>query len=126
MPAKESLVRCLPLLVSLGAPPFGCDDTGPRVYTAQAYEPEGGCVEDYVPVGLVQADGLFATCDPVCLQIGAVLYVSLVCPPYPATATLVSPEDSQECQAALTAAMDGSSCDTPPDAATEGGDDGDP
>ena len=56
----------------------GCDESGPRVYTAQAYEPANGCLDDYVPVGLVMSAALFPTCDPVCLELGNVLYVSTV------------------------------------------------
>jgi hypothetical protein len=79
----------------------GCDESGPRVYTAQAYEPANGCLDDYVPVGLVMSAALFPTCDPVCLELGNVLYVSTVCAPYPATAVPVAPEDSADCATAL-------------------------
>jgi hypothetical protein len=79
----------------------GCDESGPRVYTAQAYEPANGCLDDYVPVGLVMSAALFPTCDPVCLELGNVLYVSTVCAPYPATAVPVAPEDSTDCATAL-------------------------
>ncbi|MGD0677697.1 MAG: hypothetical protein ABSC94_19950 [Polyangiaceae bacterium] len=78
-----------------------CDDEGPRVYTAQAYEPEAGCLDDYVAIGLVTADGLFPSCAPVCLQQSNTLYVSTVCPPYPDTTVSVDPQDSGECAAAL-------------------------
>jgi hypothetical protein len=79
----------------------GCDESGPRVYTAQAYEPANSCLDDYVPVGLVMSAALFPTCDPACLELGNVLYVSTVCAPYPATAVPVAPEDSADCATAL-------------------------
>lgn len=78
-----------------------CDDTVPSVYTARAYEPAGNCLDDYSSVGLVDNARLSALCPPTCLQVGADLYVSTVCGPYPDEATVVLPMDSQDCVAAL-------------------------
>jgi hypothetical protein len=104
----------------------GCDESAPRVYTAQAYEPAAACLDDYVPVGLVMSDALFPTCDPVCLELGNVLYVSTVCAPYPATAVPVAPEDSADCATALALAMSatGGLCSAV-DASPSGGSDDD-
>jgi hypothetical protein len=61
----------------------------------------GHCLGAYVPLGLVTAEELPATCDPVCLTRDGTLYVSTVCAPYPDEATLVSPADSTDCADAL-------------------------
>jgi hypothetical protein len=69
------------------------------------------CLSAYVPLGLVDADALPATCAPVCLSLTGALYVSEVCPPYPAQATLVMPSDSADCKAALALiGTDGGAC----------------
>jgi hypothetical protein len=93
----------------------GCDEFGPRVYTAQRHAVDSGCLEAYAPIGLVEAEAVSALCEPVCLSLGEDLYVSTLCPPYPAEAS-VEPEDSEGCTAALAAPL----CDDPtetPDAA---------
>jgi hypothetical protein len=92
-----------------------CDEFGPRVYTAQRHAVDPGCLEAYAPIGLVEARAVSALCEPVCLSLGEGLYVSTLCPPYPAEAS-VEPEDSEGCTAALAAPL----CDDPietPDAA---------
>jgi hypothetical protein len=80
----------------------GCDESGPRVYTAQRHAVEDGCLEAYAPIGLVEAEVSSALCAPVCLSLGEDLYVSTLCPPYPAEAS-VEPDDSEGCSAALAA-----------------------
>jgi hypothetical protein len=93
----------------------GCDEFGPRVYTAQRHAVDPGCLEAYAPIGLVEAQAVSALCEPVCLSLGEDLYVSTLCPPYPAEAS-VEPEDLEGCTAALAAPP----CDDPtetPDAA---------
>jgi hypothetical protein len=87
----------------------GCDESGPRIYTAQPYRALLGCLDAYAPLSLVEARDVGALCDPVCLRLGASLYVSTVCAPYPGDATL-SPPDDPECAAALLAP----SCDALP------------
>jgi hypothetical protein len=86
-----------------------CDDSGPRVYTAMAYRAERDCLDDYAPIGLVQAADLSANCDAVCLTTPSSLEVSTVCPPYPALAS-PAPPDSPDCIAALAALDAGRSC----------------
>jgi hypothetical protein len=71
------------------------------VYTAMPVDTAGHCLGTYAPLGLVQAEELPATCDPVCLLRDATLYVSTVCGPYPDEATLVSARDSTDCADAL-------------------------
>jgi hypothetical protein len=80
---------------------FGCEQEGPRVYTAMPFDATQGCLGAYAPLGLVEADELPATCAPVCLLQSDALYVSTVCAPYPAEATVVSPSDSSDCESAL-------------------------
>jgi hypothetical protein len=95
----------------------GCDESGPRVFTAQHYRADLGCLETYAPLGLVEAGPVGALCAPVCLVQDEELYVSTVCPPYPATASLGEPA-SADCAPALAAAL----CDdatASPDAAPE-------
>lgn len=92
-------------LLALGP---GCDEFGPRVYTAQRHAVDSGCLEAYAPIGLVEAEAVSALCEPVCLSLGEDLYVSTLCPPYPAEAS-VEPEDSEGCTAALAAPL----CDDP-------------
>jgi hypothetical protein len=80
----------------------GCDESGPRIYTAQAYRALLGCLDAYAPLSLVEARDVDALCDAVCLRLDTSLYVSTVCAPYPAETTLVPPED-ETCAAALLA-----------------------
>lgn len=91
--------RCWPLLLLAG-----CADSGPRVYTAQPFDAEAGCLGEYEAVALVEADELPANCPATCLDIGGTLYVSTVCPPLPDSATELLPEDDESCAAALAAA----------------------
>jgi hypothetical protein len=101
-------VFCALLLGSLGS---GCNESGPRVYTAQLYRPELACVDGYAPLGLVEGEALSSLCEPVCLALGDDRYVSTVCPPYPAEVSLEVP-DSDGCAAALEAVASESTCDT--------------
>jgi hypothetical protein len=80
----------------------GCDESGPRVFTAQRYRPDLACLEIYAPLGLVEAEDVGALCEPVCLAQDEELFVSTVCPPYPAAAS-VEPSDNEACAAALAA-----------------------
>jgi hypothetical protein len=105
--AKRRLL-CMLLLGSLGG---GCNESGPRVYTAQLYRPELACLEGYAPLGLVEGESLGALCEPVCLALGEDRYVSTVCPPYPAEVSVELP-DSDDCGAALEAVASDSTCDT--------------
>lgn len=105
--SKQNSTRQLsPLSTLLGAAALalasGCDESGPRVYTAQRHSVDDGCLETYAPIGLVEAEAVSSQCPPVCLGLGGDLYVSSVCPPYPAEAS-VEPEDSEGCSAALAA-----------------------
>jgi hypothetical protein len=105
-----------PLLAAalLGA----CSDFGPRVYTARLYR-RAGCLEPYAALGLVQSGALGALCPPVCLRLDGELYVSSVCPPYPARSS-VAPAADADCAEALAASARGASCE-PPDAAASDG-----
>jgi hypothetical protein len=105
---RLSLLGCFgaALLASSGA---GCDDYGPRVYTAAPYRADLGCLDPYVPIGVVQAQALGSLCEPVCLRDGATLYVSTVCSPYPAEASIEGADAGSECAAALAAG----NCDAP-------------
>lgn len=102
--------RLLLWVVGLGAA-LGCDESGPRVYTAQAYQADPGCLDAYVPIGLVEARDVSSTCDAVCLRLGEGLYVSSVCAPYPAEVSLEDPADSAECRAALATFDAGAFCE---------------
>ncbi|RYZ04070.1 MAG: hypothetical protein EOO73_25825 [Myxococcales bacterium] len=98
------LPKAYPLLAAGLALLGSCSDAGPRVYTAQPYDSESQCLGEYESVGLVEADTLSAACGAVCLEITGSLFVSTVCPPYPDTATVVDPAESETCGAALEAA----------------------
>jgi len=80
----------------------GCDESGPRIYTAREYRALPGCLEGYAPLSLVEARDVSALCEPVCLRVAESLYVSTVCAPYPLEASLAEPDEA-ECQAALDA-----------------------
>lgn len=82
---------------------ISCSDAGPRIYTAQPYDAEAQCLAEYEAVGLVEAGTLSAACSPTCLEISGTLYVSTVCPPFPDTASALTPEDDAACAAALDA-----------------------
>jgi hypothetical protein len=106
--------RRLPLLAWLGAAigaGAGCEEYGPRVYTAAPYRAQLGCLEHYVPLGLVQARDLGSQCSPVCLREGETLYASSVCAPYPAEATIEA-SDAGVCAAAVEALVTETYCDT--------------
>lgn len=91
----------LVLLAWLGAS-LGCDESGPRIFTAREYRPLPGCLEAYAPLSLVEASDVSALCDPVCLRVADRLYVSTVCAPYPLEASLAEPDEAA-CAAALVA-----------------------
>jgi len=78
-----------------------CDDSGPSVYTARAYQAADACLDAYTPIGLVDVGALSALCAPTCLMIADSLYVSTLCPPYPAEATAVSASAAPSCGDAL-------------------------
>ncbi len=80
---------------------IACEGDGPRVYTAQPYDPAASCLGSYEPIGLVTAGDLPGTCEPVCLRRDDVLFLSTVCPPYPDTTEREFPEASEECALAL-------------------------
>jgi hypothetical protein len=80
----------------------GCDESGPRVFTAQRYRAEAGCLETYAPLALVEAEDVGSLCDPLCLSQNEELFVTTVCPPYPAEAVIEAP-DSAGCATALAA-----------------------
>ena len=80
----------------------GCDESGPRIYTAQPYLAALGCLSAYTPISLVETHDVSALCEPVCLRIGAALYVSTLCAPYPGESTQ-PPASDPECAAALAA-----------------------
>jgi len=115
MPIPHSKI-CLTftLLFSCGLL-LGCDQEGPRVYTAMPVDIASNCLGPYTPLGLVDANELPANCPAVCLERDHTLYVSTVCAPYPAEATQISPSDSADCKSALGLLdMDGGgACETP-------------
>jgi hypothetical protein len=98
--------QSIALLVLCAGAGTGCDESGPRVFTAQRYRADRACLETYAPLGLVEAEDIGSLCEPVCLSEGEELFISTVCPPYPAEAS-VEPSDSEGCAAALAA----SACD---------------
>jgi hypothetical protein len=89
------------ILVLGGLGAVACDQTAPSVYTARFYDPVGKCLEDYTSIGLVDNGKLSALCPPTCLLVGADLYVSTVCGPYPDEGMMVLPAKSQDCVAAI-------------------------
>lgn len=93
--------RCLGLLAFTALGAWACDGWGPRIYTAQAYDPDASCLAGYAPLGLVEADELGASCDPVCLRLDETLYISTVCPPYPSDALVEDARTSPDCALAL-------------------------
>jgi hypothetical protein len=101
---KLDIGALLGITAWLGVFAPGCDESGPRVYTAQRHAVEDGCLETYAPIGLVEAEAVSALCSPVCLLFGEDLYVSSLCPPYPAEAS-IEPDDSEGCTAALAAPL---------------------
>jgi hypothetical protein len=104
MRSLRSTLRCLVAVLPLGISVTlgalaACEDADVVVYTAQRFNPEAGCLEPYKPIEVVSGPG-GELCSPLCLLVGADLYVSMVCPPVPANARLV-PRSSPECRAAL-------------------------
>ncbi|MET0410265.1 MAG: hypothetical protein ABW217_03165 [Polyangiaceae bacterium] len=89
-----------------------CNDDLARVYTARPYQADPGCLDSYVPIAVVYAERLPATCEPTCLLQDDQLYVSTVCAPYPERAELLLPEADADCTAALEALAQDLSCET--------------
>jgi hypothetical protein len=98
-------------LAALGVALLGCDDFGPRIYSAHPYRAEAGCIERSIVLAVVRAGELPATCAPVCLSFDAELYVSTLCAPYPANAVVVTSEEEPACPAALAALEVSAACD---------------
>lgn len=115
---RAALALCSLSLVAVGF--VACLDEEARyVYTAQKYDPALGCLGDYAPVESVLGDGVSSTCAPTCLSANDAIYLSTVCPPVPAIATMLDAR-SPECQAALDASRLEASCAAPEE--TEDGD----
>lgn len=101
----------------------GCEEYGPRVYTAREYRPAERCIEASVSLGVVRTDELTSNCA-TCLQLDTTVYVSKVCPPHPPQALVLDPAESAECADALAllAANTGCAPEGPVDAgASDGG-----
>ncbi len=98
-----------------------CNDETVHIYSAQLFNPDGGCVESPVAIDSING-GTTSDCSPVCLVTSvdgqAFIYVSNECPPAPAGYTVEARGDvggaSDPCGAALTAfaafAADGGVC----------------
>jgi hypothetical protein len=99
-----------------------CDNPSVHVYSAQAYDPQGQCVEpSSTALDVISGAATGNDCAPTCIVGSAQVYVSTVCPPYPpgygveaADAGLAS---SDPCSAALAAFAAGTTCG----AAADGG-----
>ena len=107
--------RLSAFLVVIGcATAAGCDQEGPRVFTAMPVDTEGHCLGPYAPIGVIDAQDLPATCEATCLTLNDTLYVSEVCAPYPTDVTVVSAVDSPVCAEALTlsSADGGGACES--------------
>lgn len=88
-----------------------CEDTGPRVYTAQLFRADLGCLEAYAPVALVEAEDFGSGCNPACLASGDDLYISTVCAPYPRDFTVEDPVESPLCAQALASLVEERACE---------------
>jgi len=95
---RAAALLCGSLLASVA---MGCEEYGPRVYTGRPVVAGLGCLPASVPLGVVQAGDLPADCEARCLLIDAALYVSPVCPPLPARALELGPDQSPACARAL-------------------------
>lgn len=93
-----------------------CNDDLARIYTARPYQADPGCVDSYVPLAVVYAERLRATCVPTCLLQDEQLYVSSLCAPYPERAEILAPGEDADCTAALEAFAQDLSCETEPSA----------
>ena len=93
-------LRWLLLLLGAFASP-GCEEYGPRVYTARRYRAAQACIEASVAIGVVRTDELASSCEPACLLLDSTLYVSRVCRPHPPLAVALEPQTSPDCAAAL-------------------------
>ena len=112
----RDLAGCLAVLAFAGS---GCDEYGPRIYTARSYRAGAGCLELSTAIGVVRAGELHASCPEACLSLDDALYVSTVCPPLPARALPVKPE-VPGCALALAAFRAESTCGVR-DAGLDGG-----
>ena len=112
LPSRLRLVASsLFWVTALALTTFACDESGPRVYTAKAYDREAQCLSADAPIALVEAEDLSATCAPACLELRDELYVSTVCPPYPTDSVLLTTEESADCAAALSALAEERDCE---------------
>jgi hypothetical protein len=94
-----------------------CSDFRDCIYTARPYDADGACLDPSVAIGVVEATELASTCAPVCLSLDGVLYVSVVCPPYPSRAKVLSADDSPDCKVALGLMQTGIVCGEPEEGA---------
>lgn len=102
----------LSLLPLLGTP--SCEEYGPRIYTAHPYQEGAACLAPSVPIGVVTAAELPASCEPVCLLLDQALYVSRVCRPLPARAVEAAPGTGPACALATALLTSGALCAAPP------------
>jgi hypothetical protein len=109
--------RLLAVAASLCASVVACDD-GPQshVYVAMLYEPARACLDPSTTLAIIGTPNGSLECYRKCLvedappAVGAELvYVSTMCPPYPAVITDATGTDPA-CQAALAAYDDGAVC----------------
>jgi hypothetical protein len=105
----------------------GCDNPGVHVYSGQLFDMQGQCVQPTsTALDVVSGAATGNACPAACLVGSTQVYVSTVCPPYPAgynvetlDAGLVA---SDPCSVALTAFAAGMTCGAAGDGGT--GDDG--
>jgi hypothetical protein len=121
-PARTT--RAIALLLALCA----CDNNDTRIYTARPYQVDPGCLEEYLPLAVVYAKELDATCAAACFYFDGQLYVSTVCAPYPEAAEVSDPAEDTDCAAALVALEQDLSCDVeaPEEVPSEGEGEGEP
>jgi hypothetical protein len=98
----------------------GCEEYGPRIYTAHPYRAGDTCLERSVPLGVVKAAELAATCEPVCLLLDEAMYVSRVCPPLPGRAIELAAEPGSDCASAASLARARAFCASAPPAPDAG------
>jgi hypothetical protein len=93
----------------------GCDNPSVHVYSGQLFDTQGQCVlPTSTALDVVSGAATGNSCSAACLVGSSQVYVSTVCPPYPAGYGVETQDAglaaSDPCAAALTAFAAGTTC----------------
>lgn len=109
-------------LLTMSGVGLACANSDKYVYTARRINADGGCLEAYKGIDLVNGDTVSSVCEPTCFRYGDDTFTSKMCPPLPDLAIGLDAE-SPECKAA--SELYGTTCGADAAPPAEGDDDDD-